>query len=601
MKEIKNIRNFSIIAHIDHGKSTLADRMLELTGSLSEREKQNQFLDDMDLEKERGITIKARAVSLEHTFEGETYELNLIDTPGHVDFSYEVSRALSSCEGAVLIVDATQGVEAQTLANVYLALENDLEIIPVINKIDLPNADVEKVREEIEDLIGIEAHDAIPISAKTGEGVKELLDKIITTIPVPTTDPAEKTRALVFDSWFDPYLGVRMLARIFDGSVKIGDMIYLMESKAEHEVIDISTYTPFLNKVKEIHAGEVAVIAAGIKTIHDVEIGETITLSNDRAVNSLPGFKKMKQMVFCGIFPIETSKYEDLKKAMEKLALNDSSFSYDPETSSALGFGFRCGFLGMLHLEIIKERLEREFNLELITTAPSVSYKVITTKDEAIFIQNPDKLPGPQQIDHIEEPIVHATLYTPTEYIGGLVKLCLDKRGKQVNLTYSTPERVMLEYHIPLGEIVFDFYDKLKSISRGFASLDYDFLHYERSNLVKMDMLLNGEAVDALSLIVHKEKAFYIGRNLAQKMRKVIPRQMYDVAIQAAIGSKVISRETVKAYRKDVTAKCYGGDISRKRKLLEKQKEGKKRMKQLGNVEIPQEAFLVVLDTSEEK
>ena len=601
MKEIKNIRNFSIIAHIDHGKSTLADRMLELTGSLSEREKKDQFLDDMELEKERGITIKARAVSLEHTYEGETYELNLIDTPGHVDFSYEVSRALSSCEGAVLIVDATQGVEAQTLANVYLALENDLEIIPVINKIDLPNADIEKVRLEIQDIIGLDGSDAIPVSAKTGEGVNELLDRIIEAIPAPVTDPAQKTRALVFDSWFDPYLGVRMLARIFDGKIKTGDMIYLMESKAEYEVIDISTYTPFLKKVKDIYAGEVAVIAAGIKTIHDVKIGETITLSNDRAVKPLPGFKKMKQMVFCGIFPVETSKYEELKKAMEKLTLNDSSFSYEPETSSALGFGFRCGFLGMLHLEIIKERLEREFSLELITTAPSVSYKVVTTKNEVLYIENPDKLPPPQHLDHIEEPVVHATIYTPTEFIGGLVKLCLEKRGRQVNMTYNTPERVQLEYHIPLGEIVYDFYDKLKSISRGFASLDYDFLQYEKSKLVKMDILINGDPVDALSLIVHSEKAYYIGRSLAQKMRKVIPRQMYDVAIQAAIGSKVISRETVKAYRKDVTAKCYGGDITRKRKLLEKQKEGKRKMKQLGNVEIPQEAFLVVLDTSEEK
>jgi len=600
MKEIKNIRNFSIIAHIDHGKSTLADRMLELTGSLSKRDQKAQFLDDMDLEKERGITIKARAVVLEHTFEDITYELNLIDTPGHVDFSYEVSRALSSCEGAVLIVDATQGVEAQTLANVYLAMENDLEIIPVINKIDLPNADVEKVRMEIEEMIGIDATDAIPISAKTGEGVAELLDRIIQVIPAPSTDESQNTRALIFDSWFDPYLGVRMLSRIFDGSIKVGDMIYLMESKSEYEVIDISTYTPFLKKVKEIHAGEVAVVAAGIKTIHDVEIGETITRTNDMATIALPGFKKMKQMVFCGIFPVETSKHEDLKKAMEKLTLNDSSFSYEPETSSALGFGFRCGFLGMLHLEIIKERLEREFNLELITTAPSVSYKVVTTKEEVIFIENPDKLPPLQQVDHIEEPIVHATIFTPTEYIGGLVKLCLDKRGKQVNLTYANTERVMLEYYIPLGEIVYDFYDKLKSISRGFASLDYEFLHYEKSKLVKMDILINGEPVDALSLIVHNEKAYNIGRTLAQKMRKVIPRQMYDVAIQAAIGSKVISRETVKAYRKDVTAKCYGGDISRKRKLLEKQKEGKKRMKQLGNVEIPQEAFLVVLDTSEE-
>jgi GTP-binding protein LepA len=600
MEKVKYIRNFSIIAHIDHGKSTLADRLLELTGTLSDREKKEQFLDDMDLEKERGITIKARAVTVNHYYNGEKYYLNLIDTPGHVDFSYEVSRALTSCEGALLVVDATQGVEAQTLANVYMAIEEDLTIIPVINKIDLPSADIERTKEEIEDVIGIDASEALLVSAKTGEGVKELLDRIITGIPHPVCEPDAKTRALIFDSWFDPYLGVRMLVRVVDGSIKQGDMIYLMQSKTVCEVLDISKYTPFLKKVSEVETGEVAVIAAGIKTIHEVKIGETITLENNKSTNPLPGFKPMKQMVFCGIFPVETSRYEDLKKAMEKLALNDSSFSYDPETSSALGFGFRCGFLGMLHLEIIKERLEREFELELITTAPSVSYKVITTNNEELYIQNPDKLPKTQFIDHIQEPFVKASIFTHSEYIGGLVKLCLEKRGRQVNMIYHSTDRVTLEYHMPLGEIVYDFYDKLKSISRGFASLDYEFLDYERSDLVKMDILINGEPVDALSLIVHKEKSYYSGRSLVQKMRKVIPRQMYDVAIQAAIGTRVLSRETVKAYRKDVTAKCYGGDVSRKRKLLEKQKEGKKRMKQLGNVEIPQEAFLAVLDTSEE-
>lgn len=600
MKNISNIRNFSIIAHIDHGKSTLSDRLLEMTGSLTDREKKEQFLDDMDLEKERGITIKAKAVTVLHKYKDEVYELNFIDTPGHVDFSYEVSRALTSCEGALLVVDATQGVEAQTLANVYMAIENNLEIIPVINKIDLPSADVEKAKNEIIEIIGIDATDALEVSAKTGQGVRELLDKIVTDIPCPKTDPAMKTRALIFDSWFDSYVGVRMLVRVFDGMVKTGDMIYLMHSEMEFEVIEIVRYTPHLVKVNELNAGEVGVIAAGIKTIHDVKIGETITVRRDQSSFPLPGFKPMKQMVFCGIFPVETSKYEDLKKAVEKLALNDSSFSFEPETSSALGFGFRCGFLGMLHLDIVKERLEREFDLELITTAPSVSYKVILNSGDELFVENPDKLPGQQKIDHIEEPFVRASIFTPTEFIGGLVKLCLDKRGRQKNLTYQTTDRVILEYEIPLSEIVYDFYDKLKSISRGFASLDYDFLDYERSNLVKMDILINGEPVDALSVIVHKEKSYYMGKTLVSKMRKVIPRQMYDVAIQAAIGANVISRETVKAYRKDVTAKCYGGDVSRKRKLLEKQKEGKKKMKQLGNVEIPQEAFLVVLDSSEE-
>jgi GTP-binding protein LepA len=517
MKNIRNIRNFSIIAHIDHGKSTLSDRLLEMTGSLTEREKKEQFLDDMELEKERGITIKARAVTVCHTYQGEVYELNFIDTPGHVDFSYEVSRALTSCEGALLVVDATQGVEAQTLANVYMAIDNNLEIIPVINKIDLPSADPEKAKSEIIEIIGIDATDALEVSAKTGFGVRELLDKIVTDIPCPKTDPAMKTRALIFDSWFDAYVGVRMLVRMFDGCIKTGDMIHLMHSNMEYEVIEILRYTPHPVKVNELNAGEVGVLAAGIKTIHDVKIGETITLRNDLSPVPLPGFKPMKQMVFCGIFPVETSKYEDLKKAVEKLALNDSSFSHEPENSSALGFGFRCGFLGMLHLEIVKERLEREFDLELITTAPSVSYKVILNSGEEVFVENPDKLPKQQLIDHIQEPFVKASVFTPAEFIGGLVKLCLDKRGRQKNLTYQTTDRVILEYEIPLSEIVYDFYDKLKSISRGFASLDYELLDYERSNLVKMDILINGDPVDALSVIVHKDKSYFMGRSLVSK------------------------------------------------------------------------------------
>lgn len=601
MKNINNIRNFSIVAHIDHGKSTLSDRLLEMTGGLSEREMTEQFLDDMELEKERGITIKARAVTVFHEYKGEKYEFNFIDTPGHVDFSYEVSRALTSCEGALLVVDATQGVEAQTLANVYMAIDNDLAIVPVINKIDLPSADVEKTKTEIADIIGIDTEDASLVSAKTGVGVRELLDKIVTEIPAPKTDPSMKTRALVFDSWFDAYVGVRMMVRMFDGEIKTGDIIHLMHSNADYEVIEIAKYMPFLKKVDSLSAGEVGVVAAGIKTIHDVRIGETITLANDPTTTPLPGFKPMKQMVFCGVFPVETSKYEEVKRAVEKLALNDSSFSYEPENSTALGYGFRCGFLGMLHLEIVKERLEREFGLELITTAPSVAYKVVLTNGEEVIVENPDKLPKPQIIAHIEEPIVKASVFTPAEFIGGLVKLCLDKRGKQKNMIYQAADRVILEYEMPLSEIVYDFYDKLKSISRGFASLDYEFDRYEKSNLVKMDILINGEPVDALSVIVHKDNSYQMGRSLVMKMRRVIPRQMYDVAIQAAIGSTVISRETVKAYRKDVTSKCYGGDVSRKRKLLEKQKEGKKRMKQLGNVEIPQEAFLAVLEAGEEE
>ncbi|HSA33091.1 MAG TPA: translation elongation factor 4 [bacterium] len=595
----KNIRNFSIIAHIDHGKSTLADRLMEMTGALSAREKRDQFLDDMDLEKERGITIKARAVTLPYKFEGETYELNLIDTPGHVDFAYEVSRALSACEGALLVVDATQGVEAQTLANVYMALDHDLEIVPVINKIDLQSAEIDRARHEIEDIIGIDTADAALVSAKTGQGVPELLEKLIRQVPPPREQAPGETRALIFDSWFDPYLGVRLLIRVFDGEFRMGDKIWLMYSEKEYEILEIAREMPFMTKVQSLGVGQVGIIAAGIKNIKEVRIGDTVTLAKKRAPEPLKGFKHMKQMVFCGIFPVESSRYEELKMAMEKLALNDSSFSYDQENSTALGFGFRCGFLGMLHLDIVKERLEREFDLELITTAPSVSYKVITAKGEELYIQNPDKLPPVQHIDHIEEPFVKIAIHTPAEYIGPLVKLCQDKRGRQTNLHYLTPDRVMIEYAIPLAEIVYDFYDKLKSISRGFASMDYEFLDYEVSDLVKLDILINGDPVDALSVIVFKDSAYNMGRSLTQKMRKVIPRQMYEVAIQAAIGSRVLARESVKAFRKDVTAKCYGGDVSRKRKLLEKQKEGKKRMKQVGMIEIPQEAFLAVLNAQE--
>mgnify|MGYP000104496449 CR=1 FL=1 len=596
---MRHIRNFSIIAHIDHGKSTLADRLLEVTGAISEREKRDQFLDDMELEKERGITIKARAVTLPYTHDGVSYELNLIDTPGHVDFAYEVSRALSACEGALLVVDATQGVEAQTLANVYMALDHDLEIIPVINKIDLASAEIERTKREIEEIIGIDAKDALLVSAKTGEGIPALLAALIERIPAPREKMPGAARALIFDSWFDPYLGVRLLVRVFEGTFTVGDHIWLMNEQKEYEILEIAREMPFMTKVSSLGPGQVGILAAGIKNIKDVRVGDTVTLASRRALEPLPGFKRMKQMVFCGIFPVESAQYEELKAAMEKLALNDSSFSYEPENSSALGFGFRCGFLGTLHLEIVRERLEREFDLELITTAPSVSYKVVTVKGEELFIQNPDKLPPPQHIARIEEPFVKLDIHSPAAYIGPLVKLCQDRRGRQVDLKYLTPDRVMIEYEIPLSEIIYDFHDKLKSISRGFASMDYELKEYLPSDLVKLDILINGEPVDALSVIVFKDSAYQVGRTLTQKMRKVIPRQMYEVAIQAAIGSRVIARETVKPFRKDVLAKCYGGDVTRKRKLLEKQKEGKKRMKQLGMVEIPQEAFLAVLSTSE--
>lgn len=598
---MKKIRNFSIIAHIDHGKSTLADRILDITGTVDERNRKEQFLDDMELEKERGITIKARAVTLKHTVDGEDYELNLIDTPGHVDFSYEVKRALQACEGTLLVVDATQGVEAQTVANLFMALEQNLEIIPVINKIDLPSSDIDRVENEIDEILGVNPQDIFQVSAKTGEGVKELLDGIVRCIPPPRNTVTQPARALVFDSWFDPYVGVKLLIRMFDGNIKKGENISLMHSEGKYEIMSLEQYTPFLTPVKKFEAGDVGVVAAGIKSIQDVQIGETVTSFSNPADKPLPGFKPLKQMVFSGIYPIENEQYEPLKKAMEKLVLNDSSFSYEPETSSALGFGFRCGFLGMLHLEIIKERVEREYNVELITTAPSVSYKITTTDEKELFIQNPDEMPESQFVQNIEEPFVDLSIQTPATHIGPIVKLCEDKRGEQSVIHYLNTDRVSIEYEIPLAEIVYDFYDRLKTVSRGYASMDYEFSGYKSTNLVKLNMLINGKLVDALSTITHKENAYYLGRSLVQKMRKVIPRQMFDVPIQAAIGGRVVARETVKAYRKNVTAKCYGGDVSRKRKLLEKQKEGKKRMKNIGSVEIPQEAFLVVLDNDDEK
>ncbi|MFO7736795.1 MAG: translation elongation factor 4 [bacterium] len=598
---MKKIRNFSIIAHIDHGKSTLADRILDITKTVDERDRKEQFLDDMELEKERGITIKARAVTLKHTVDGEDYELNLIDTPGHVDFSYEVKRALQACEGTLLVVDATQGVEAQTVANLFMALEQDLEIIPVINKIDLPSSDIDEVENEIDEILGVNPQDIFRVSAKTGKGVKELLDGIVRLIPPPRNTSNQPARALIFDSWFDPYVGVKLLIRMFDGNIGKGEEISLMHSKGKYEIMSLEKYTPFLTPVKNLEAGDVGVVAAGIKSIQDVQIGETITSFLNPANKPLPGFKPLKQMVFSGIYPIENEQYEPLKKAMEKLVLNDSSFSYEPETSSALGFGFRCGFLGMLHLEIIKERIEREYNVDLITTAPSVSYKITTTDEQELFIQNPDEMPESQFVQNIEEPFVDLSIQTPAAHIGPVVKLCEDKRGEQSAIHYLSTDRVSIEYEIPLAEIVYDFYDRLKTVSRGYASMDYEFSGYKSTNLVKLNILINGKLVDALSTITHKENAYYMGRSLVQKMRKVIPRQMFDVPIQAAIGGRVVARETVKAYRKNVTAKCYGGDVSRKRKLLEKQKEGKKRMKNIGSVEIPQEAFLVVLDNDDEK
>ncbi|NPA11698.1 MAG: elongation factor 4 [Epsilonproteobacteria bacterium] len=589
---MQNIRNFSIIAHIDHGKSTLADRLIEYCGGITEREKEDQLLDTMDIEKERGITIKAQSVRLEY----KGHILNLIDTPGHVDFSYEVSKSLKSSEGALLVVDATQGVEAQTLANVYMAVDNDLEIIPVINKIDLPSADPERVAEEIETTIGIDASDAILVSAKTGEGIEELLDAIIEKIPAPEGNPDAPTKALIYDSWFDNYLGAICLVRVFDGSIKKGEDVLVMGTGKKHKVLELFYPHP-LKKIKtdEIKTGEIGVVVMGLKNVADIRVGDTITGAKNPAGEPVADFEEAKSFVFAGIYPIDTDKYDDLRDALEKLKLNDASITFEPETSQALGFGFRVGFLGMLHMEVVKERLEREFGIELIATAPSVTYKVKLTDGSEIEVSNPSDLPAPNKIDKIYEPYVKATILTPSEFVGNLIQFLNEKRGVQLKMEYLSPERVLLEYELPLNEIVTDFYDKLKTLTKGYASFDYEPIGYKEGDLVKMDIRVAGEVVDALSVIVPKNKAERKGRELIKVMKELIPRQLFEVAIQASVGNKIIARETVKALRKDVTAKCYGGDISRKRKLLEKQKEGKKRMKAIGKVNIPQEAFLSVL------
>jgi GTP-binding protein LepA len=602
----RSIRNFSIIAHIDHGKSTLADRILEVTGALSEREMRAQFLDKMDIERERGITIKAQTVRLSFTAaDGQIYELNLIDTPGHVDFNYEVSRSLAACEGAVLVVDSTQGVEAQTLANVYLAIEQGLEILPVLNKIDLPSSDVEGTKTQIESVVGLDCSEAIAASGKTGAGVREILEQIVKKVPPPRGRDDAPLRALVFDSWYDSYRGAVAMVRVVDGLLKKGDKVRFLMTGTDYEVTEMGIFKPFAAAVEELGPGEVGFVAANIKSVHDVKLGDTVT----HAVSApgrgahhlgpssapLPGFKDVKPMVFAGVYPTDSAEYPALRDAMEKLHMNDAAFSFEPDASEALGFGFRCGFLGLLHMEIIQERLEREFNLDLITTAPSVVYYVVLTSGEKVRVENPAKLPSPQLIERSEEPIVTLTIHVPAEYVGPVLALCQDRRGTQKGIQYAAADRVIVTYEVPFAEVLFDFHDKLKSITRGYASMDYELLAYRADNLVRVDILVNGDPLDALSIIVHKDKAYARGRSLAEKLKEFVPRQQYDVAIQAAIGGKVIARESVKALRKDVTAKCYGGDISRKRKLLEKQKEGKKRMKQVGTVEIPQKAFLAIL------
>lgn len=589
-----NIRNFSIIAHIDHGKSTLADRILELTGALSSREKTDQVLDSMDLERERGITIKAQTVRLDYrALDGRDYTLNLIDTPGHVDFSYEVSRSLAACEGALLVVDATQGVEAQTLANAYLAVEHNLEIIPVINKIDLPSADPDRVKTQIEEFINIDCAEAITASAKKGRGIREILEAIVKKVPQPGGSKDSPLKALVFDSWFDNYQGVIVLVRLFDGEVKRGTKITFMAAKKKFEVTEVGVFTPIKKAVDSLKAGDVGYIVAGIKNVTDTKIGDTITTAEDPASVPCPGYKDVKPMVFCGLYPTETSQYETLKGALEKLRLNDSSFNFEPESSIALGFGFRCGFLGLLHMEIVKERLEREFGLALINTAPTAVYKVVKSEGQELFIDNPAKLP--EKYEWIEEPFVKASIFVPQKYVGQIFELCQEKRGVQKEFSYLGKDRIIIIYELPLSEILWDFYDTLKSFSSGYASMNYEFSGYKKSKLIRLDLLLNGAVVDALSLIIHKDKAYYKGRQLAEKLRQVIPRQLFEIIIQAAIGNKVIARETIKPLKKNVLAKCYGGDITRKRKLLEKQKEGKRRMKHVGKIEVPQEAFLAVL------
>ena len=600
-KPSKYIRNFCIIAHIDHGKSTIADRLMELTDTVSSRDMEEQLLDSMDLERERGITIKLTPVRMYYKADdGNEYEFNLIDTPGHVDFTYEVSRSLAACEGAILVVDATQGIEAQTLANVYLALENDLEIIPVINKIDLPSADIEGTRKEIEEVIGLDASYAPCVSAKEGTNIKDILEKIVQYIPAPDGDTEAPLKALIFDSYYDNYKGVILFVRVKDGEVKVGDLIKTFRSDKQYDVTEVGAFNPKLTPKDILRAGEVGYIAASIKSIQDVAVGDTVTSALNPAAEPLPGYKKVQSVVFCGIYPLDWSKFNDLKDALLKLQLNDASLLFEPDTSVALGFGFRCGFLGLLHMEIIQERIEREFNLDIITTAPSVSYLVHKTDGEQLFVDNPSHLPDPSDIDYMEEPIVKVELYSPPEYIGSIMDLCQDKRGVFKDMTYLDEKRVKLLYTLPLNEIIYDFFDQVKSRTRGYASFDYELIGYEKSDLVKLDILLNGDVCDALSMIVHKDRAYPRGRELAENLKDAIPRQLFEIPIQAAVGGKIIARETVKAMRKDVLAKCYGGDITRKRKLLEKQKEGKKRMRQVGSVEVPSEVFMQILKTNKD-
>ena len=602
MANQKNIRNFSIIAHIDHGKSTLADRLLEKTQTVSKREMEEQLLDNMDLERERGITIKARAVKLDYAApDGEMYTLNLIDTPGHVDFGYEVSRSLNACEGALLVIDASQGIEAQTLANAYLAVDSNLEIVPVINKIDLPSADVERCRREVEDIIGIPAEGCPAVSAKAGLNIEDVLEAVVRDIPAPTGDPDAPLKALIFDSYYDPYLGVVVYIRVMDGTLRAGQRIRMMHAGSEFDVVEVGTLTAFgLHKEASLSAGEVGYITASIKTVADTQVGDTVTLAANPTDEPLPGFKKALPMVFSGVYPADGSRYGDLRDALEKLQLNDASLSFEPETSAALGFGFRCGFLGLLHMEIIQERIEREFNLDIITTAPSVIYKITRRDGEVVFIDNPTGYPSPDEIEEAAEPMIHANIITPVEYVGGIMDLCQDRRGVFQDMKYLDTTRTELHYEMPLNEIIYDFFDALKSRSKGYASLDYEFSDYKKSKLVKLDILLNGDIVDALSFIVHEEKAYGRARRICEKLKENIPRQLFEVPVQAAIGGKVIARETVKAMRKDVLAKCYGGDITRKKKLLEKQKEGKKRMRTFGTVSVPSEAFMAVLKLDED-
>jgi GTP-binding protein LepA len=594
--ELSRIRNFSIIAHIDHGKSTLADRILEYTGTLSDREKEDQFLDKMDLEKERGITIKAQSVRLKYKADdGVEYQLNLIDTPGHVDFTYEVSRSLAAGEGALLIVDATQGVEAQTVANVYLAIHNDLEIIPVFNKIDLPSADVERATREVEEVIGLSCEHSVAASAKTGQGIHEILEAVVKHVPAPTGSLDGPLRALVIDSWYDSYRGAVVLVRVVDGTLRKGQKIRMLAAAADYEVTEVAVYAPFEQSVGELGPGEVGFFAAAIKSVHDTKVGDTVTEAKRPTTEALPGFEEVKPMVFAGVFPTDSDQYTDLRDAVERLHLNDAAFQFEPDHSDALGLGFRCGFLGLLHMEIVQERLEREYKLDLVTTAPSVVYRVHATDGTTIDIENPSRLPDPGKIDSIEEPYFKLSIHVPGTYIGAVLKLCEDRRGIQKGIQYASKDRVIITYELPLAEVLFDFHDRLKSATRGYASMDYELIGYRPNTLVRLDLMIHGEPVDALSAIVHKERAYQLGRSLAEKLKEIVPRQQYEVVIQAAIGSRIIARETVKAMRKDVTAKCYGGDISRKRKLLEKQKEGKRRMKNVGSIEIPQEAFHAIL------